>query len=111
MRPSFLFGVVYKKIRVLNLNAGHVTSSPFFDFHLAMFATEKCVLVSFIGLLSLSSSSCPSLLSMAFLESRVFVKRVCLAMQTTSLFLVIGLVFFFHLFNFTFHNNIKQPLG
>lgn len=69
MQPSFLFGVVYKKIPVLNLNAGHVASSPLFGFYLAMFETEKCLWVSFLSLLSLSLSSCPSLLSMAFLES------------------------------------------
>lgn len=71
MQPSFLFGVVYKKIPVLNLNAGHVASSPLFSFHLAMFETEKRLWISFLGLLSLSLFSCPSLLSMTFLESTV----------------------------------------
>lgn len=96
MQPSFLFGVVYKKIPVLNLNAGHVASSPLLGFSLVMFETEKCLRVSFLDLFSLSFSSCPFLLSMAFLESTVFVKRV-LSLLTNgnhfSIFLVIGLIF------------------
>lgn len=100
---------------MLNLNAGHVASSPLFGFHLAMFETEKCLRVSFLGLLSLSLSSCPYLLSMAFLESTVFVKRVLSLFSNAnhfSVFLVIGLFCFFfpHLLNFTFYSNIKQLL-
>lgn len=39
MQPSFLFGVVYKKIPVLNLNAGYVAGSRV-GFHLATSETE-----------------------------------------------------------------------
>lgn len=83
---------------MLNLNAGRVASSPLFSFHLAMFEAEKCLRVSFLSLLSLSLSSCPSLLSMPFLESTVFVKRVFSLFSNAnhfSVFLVIGLLFAF----------------
>lgn len=83
---------------MLNLNAGHATGSPLFGFHLAMFKAEKCLRVSFLSLLSLSLSSCPSLLSVPFLESTVFVKGVLSLFSNAnhfSVFLVIGLLLAF----------------
>lgn len=79
MQPSllFLFGFVYKKISVVNLNAVHITGGPLFGSRLAMFETEKCLLgFLFRSPFFVSCLLSISFLSMSFLESTIFVKRV-----------------------------------